>query len=193
MYRDAMRYGGPPGRVSAGVEVGVKIEAEQLAVARCTGPYPHAGWMALGGRHDRLGSRVDHAHRAFEMPGGNGDEGLDRQIELRAKAATEGGGNDAHIFRRDAEDGRNVVAIHVRRLRARLDFDAVANAASKACLRFDIGVLDEARFKLTFNSNVRLSPARFRRRLAPRGRAPARCRGGFGARAVPRRRVRHQL
>ena len=127
------------------------------------------------------------------MPGGNGDERLDRQIELRAKSATKGRRNDAHVFGRDAEDGRNVVAIHVRRLGARLDFDAVANAASKACLRLDIGVLDEARFKLTFNSNVRRRQRVFDV-ASHHATAHQHVAGAVLVhRAVPRRRVRHQL
>ena len=92
-----------------------------------------------------------------------------------------------------AEDGSNVVAIHIRRLRARLDFDAVANAASKACFGFDIRVLDEARFKLTFNGNVRLRQRVFDV-ASHHATAHQHVAGAvLDARAEPRRRVRRQL
>ena len=55
---------------------------------------------------------------------------------------------------RDAENLRDVVAIHIGRLRAGLDFDAVADAAREAGLRLDIGVLDEAGLERALDDDV---------------------------------------
>ncbi len=56
--------------------------------------------------------------------------------------------------RRDAEDLGDVVAVHIGRLGAGLDFDAVADAAREAGLRLDIGVLDEAGLELALDDDV---------------------------------------
>ena len=100
--------------------------------------------MALGRRHDRFGARIDHSDRPIEPPRGERNERLDRQVQLRAESAADRGRDDAHLRRRDAENFRDVVAIHIGRLRAGLDFDAIADASGEAGFRLDIGVLDEA-------------------------------------------------
>ena len=110
--------------------------------------------MALGRRHDRLGARIGHPHRPVQAPRRNGDERLDRQIELGAEAAADGGREDPHVLRRDAEDFRDVVAVHIGRLGAGLDFDALAHAAREAGLRFDIGVLDEAGLEFALDHDI---------------------------------------
>ena len=59
-----------------------------------------------------------------------------------------------------SKDLRNVVAIHIGRLRAGLDLDAVADAASKARLGLDVGVLDETGLESAFDHDIRRGEAR---------------------------------
>ncbi len=138
-----------------------KSIADETPVAHRADLCDHARRMALGRRHDRFAARIDHAHRAIEQPGGERDEGLNREIELRAEPAADRGRDDAHLLGRDAQDLRDVVAIHIGRLRAGLDFDAVADAARKAGLGLDIGVLDKAGLERAFDHDVGRCEARF--------------------------------
>ena len=45
-------------------------------------------------------------------------------------------------------------AIHVGRLRARLDFDAVADPPRESRLGFDVGVLNESSFVLAYTTKI---------------------------------------
>ena len=85
---------------------------------------------------------------------------------MRAEAAADRGRDDAHLLRRDAENLRDVVAVHIGRLRAGLDFDAVADAPREAGLGLDIGVLDEAGLELALDDDVGVGRAPPRRRRA---------------------------
>ena len=58
------------------------------------------------------------------------------------------------------KDLRHVVAIHIGRLRAGLDLDAVADTASKARLGLDVGVLDETCLESAFDHDIRRGEAR---------------------------------
>src|SRR5215831_2265618 len=82
------------------------------------------------------------------MPRGNCQERLHRKVELGAKTTTDRRGNDAHLFRSNPENDCDVAAIHVRSLGACLNLDPVANAASEASLRLDVGVFHKAGFAL---------------------------------------------
>ena len=55
----------------------------------------------------------------------------------------------------NSQNLRDVVAVHVRRLRARLNLDVIADAPREAGLRFDVGVLDESRLVLALDHEVR--------------------------------------
>ncbi len=100
-------------------------------------------------------ARINHAHRLAQMPCGQRDEGLNRKIKLGAKAAADGGRNNAHGFGSDPENLRDVGAVHVRGLGAGLNLDLVVDPAGKAGLRFDVGVLDKAGLVFVFDHNVR--------------------------------------
>ena len=154
VHRHAVGDGRAPGGIGAGVEIGGEIHRRQPPVARRADLGADAGGMALGRRHDRFGARIDHPHRPVQPPGRERDERLDRQIELGAEAAADRGRDDAHLRRRDAENFRDVVAVHIGRLGAGLDFDAVADAAREARLRLDIGVLDEAGLERALDDDI---------------------------------------
>ena len=179
VYRHAVGDRRPPRGVGAGVEFGDKVHCRETPVAGRAYPRDDPGGMALGRRHDRLAARIDHAYRPIEPPGGDRDEGLDRQIELCAEAAADCGRDDAHLLRRDAQDFCDVVPIHIGRLRAGLNFDAVADAACEARLGLDVGVLDEARLESAFDDDI--GGRERRHRVAARD-APA---GQDVARAAP--------
>ena len=109
--------------------------------------------MALGARLHRLGALVDEAHRAAELPGGDSEERLDREVELAAEAAADRRRHDVDLRRLDLQDARDLVAVHVRRLRAREDADAAKRRAARvlalddlrvARFGLDVGVLDVA-------------------------------------------------
>src|SRR5579864_4811806 len=90
------------------------------------------------------------------MPCRERDKRLHRQIELRAEASAHRGWDDSDLLRRDVQDFCDVGAIHVGRLRARLNFDAIADAPREARFRFYISVLDEAGLVFVFNDHIRL-------------------------------------
>ena len=113
-----------------------------------------------------------------EMPGRDRDERLHGQIELRAEAAADGRRHDPHIFRREAKDRRDIVAIHVGRLRAGGDLHAVADAPRKARFRLDIGVLDEAGLERAFDDDVGFGKRSIDIALADAAARPGCCAGG---------------
>ncbi len=160
MHRHAVRNRRSPRGVGAGVEIGREIHGHETSVAHRADLCDHARRVALGRGHDRFAARVNHADRPIEQPGGDCDEGLNRQIELRAKTTADRRRDDPHPVWRDSKDLRDVVAVHVGRLRAGLDLDAVADTASKARLGFDVGVLDETGLESAFNHDVRGGEAR---------------------------------
>ena len=90
----------------------------------------------------------------MQTPGRERDERLDGKIELRSEAAADRGRDDAHSRRRDAENFGDIVAIHIGRLGAGLDLDAVADAARETGFRLDIGVLDKAGLECAFDENL---------------------------------------
>jgi len=68
---------------------------------------------------------------------------LQRDIKLRAEAATGGGRHDAYLFDGQAQHLGRVVAVHIGRLGAGDDDQHVAIHVSIAGFRLDIGMLDE--------------------------------------------------
>ena len=136
--------GRPPGRVGAGVEVALEVERDEAPLRIGSRAQADAPRMALRRRADGFGSRIGHPHRPAERPGGERDEGLDGEVELGAEAAADGGRHDADVLGRDAEDLGHVVAVHVGRLGAGVDLDAVADAAGEAGLGLDRRVFHEA-------------------------------------------------
>jgi hypothetical protein len=67
---------------------------------------------------------------------------VDPEVELAAEPATAGGRNDPNLTGPEAEDQRDLVAVHVRRLRADRELDPVADAPGDARLQDQVRVLD---------------------------------------------------
>src|SRR6266850_7503082 len=88
------------------------------------------------------------------MPSGDGQERLHGEIELRAKSSAHGCRNNTNRVLGDSQDCSNILAIGVRRLRARLNFDAVTDAPGEPRFRLDISVLDESGFKMILDDNI---------------------------------------
>ncbi len=103
--------------------------------------------MALGRRSHRFRARIDAAHGTIEQPGRRGDERLGREIELAAEPAAHRRGNDADLVSRETEHAGQLVAVHIGRLRAGENLDAISDAPGITGLGLDIGVLDEAGFE----------------------------------------------
>ena len=127
------------------------------------------------------------------MPRRNREERLGGKIKLGAEAAADCGGNDAHGVFGDAENRGDILAGHVRRLRAGLNFDAVTDAARETCFGFNVGVLDEAGFIFGFDDDRRFVQCASRHRRGRRDRAqeycPAEIRGQQARRKAALRRV----
>src|SRR5262249_40096172 len=77
-------------------------------------------------------------------------------IKLRSETASNRSGNNPDFLGGQPHDLRNVIAVHVRRLRARLNLDRVAHTACKSCLRLDICMLYKSRLVIAFDDNFRL-------------------------------------
>src|SRR5258708_37729416 len=92
------------------------------------------------------------------MPCGDGKKRLQRKIEFGAKTTAHGRGDDAHARFRNAENGGDIFQIVIRRLRAGLNFYAVADASRETSFGFDVGVLDEAGFEFRLDANIGGTP-----------------------------------
>ena len=145
-----------PGGVGASVEVGVGLIAEEAAGGVARRLRPDHGGVALGGRGHGFDALVDAAHRVIQVPRGDGQHGLDRDVELAAEAAAAGRRNNAHAFGGQAEHAGDLVAVHHRRLGAGGDLDAVADPLHPAGLGLDVGVLDERGFEAALRHMRRL-------------------------------------
>ena len=159
VHRHAVGHRRPPRRVGAGIEVGPHLEGGEpaLCVGRRLGP--DARRMPLGGGGHGFRARVDDAHRTPGHPRRHRQQRLDRHVELAAEAAAAGGRADAHARGVDAQHARRLLAVHVGRLRAGRDLDAirpVADGHRVAGLRLDVGVLDEGGLEVTLGRRGRV-------------------------------------
>ena len=146
--------------------------------------------MPLGRRPHRFRAREHHADRAVQHPGRQRDERLDPEVQLAAEPATARTGDHADLLVGEAEDERDLVAVHVRGLGGREDGDPVADPLRIPGLGFDVGVLDVARSR-TCRSRRRPRPrGRLRHRRARRDQPPGCCR--VSRRGAARRRARRQ-
>ncbi len=147
MHRDAVGDRRAPGGVRAGIEIAVERQGREPAVGVRTERRGHARRVPLGRRAHRLRAGVDAADRAVEKPRGHRDHRLEGQVELPAEAAAASGRDHAHPVRREPEDQRDLVAVHVWRLGRRNDLDPVAVASRITGLRFDVGMLEVTRLE----------------------------------------------
>ncbi len=90
------------------------------------------------------------------MPCGQCDEWLHGEIELGAKPASDCRWDNTNVISGKRKDGREIGAIHVRRLRTSLYFDAIADSPRKTSFWFDARVFDETGFILAFHYHVGL-------------------------------------
>ena len=147
VHGHAARHRRAPGGVGAGVEIAVHGIGEETALGIAGGARGDFGGVALGGGSHRLDALVDAADGAIQVPGGDRQQRLDRNVELAAEAAAAGRRNNAYAGEREAEDARGLVAVHGGGLGAGGDLDAVADPLGPAGLGLDVGVLDEAGFE----------------------------------------------
>ena len=103
--------------------------------------------MPLGRACHRLGTRIDGPHGPAELPSRHREERLHRYIQLAAEGAPHRRRDHVHPGRIDTEDAGDLVAVHVRGLRADKDADPVADPLGPPCLQLDVGVLDVRGFE----------------------------------------------
>ena len=158
MHRHAVGDRRAPGGVGAGVEIAGEVDRRQPCRRASRRPAcDHA-------RRDGAWSSPSSIRRANRpcAPAGSG-----ARRRRRGRAAPRGRASPPKppptavgmmrtALRRDAEDRGDVVAVHVGRLGAGLDLDAVADAPGKAGLGLDIGVLDEAGLEGALDDDRRL-------------------------------------
>ena len=128
---------------------------------------PDARGMPLGGGGHRLGARVDDAHRppASPTPPPPAAAAPRRRACRRSRRRRRSGG--CARARVDAQHARGLLAVHVGRLRAGGDLDAVGPGADGhrvAGLRLDVGVLDEGGLEAPLGRRGRARRARPPRR-----------------------------
>ena len=203
VHRDSVGHRRSPRGVGAGVEVAVEVEGGEPTVGVGTERGGHHGRVALGRRTHRLRTRVDAADRSIEHPGRDRDQRLDRHVELAAEPAAARRRHDADALWGDAQDQRDLVAVHVGRLGRDDDCDPVTLAHRVAGFGLDVRVLDVARAERPGRGRRRAGqgrcdvaasdpPARqdvAGRRLVelPRAAGARRRPGRSAARGVPRR------
>ncbi len=110
--------------------------------------------MALSRGDHRFGPRVDHCRRAICVPRGKSDVGLHRKVELRTETAATRRWNDPHVLGRQSQNSGRIVAVEVGGLGRYRQLNAISKAAGPTGLRLDVGMLDEARVKLTFHNAI---------------------------------------
>ena len=125
VHGHAVRHRRSPRGVGAGVEIGLHLEGREPALRVGGRLGPDARRMPLGGGGHRLRARVDDAHGAPGHPRRHRQQRLHRHVELAAEAAAARRRADAHARAVDAQHARRLLQVHVRRLGAGRDLDAV--------------------------------------------------------------------
>ncbi len=153
-----VRHRRSPRCVGAGVEIGLHLEGRQPALRVGGRLGPDARRMPLGGGSHQLRARVDDAHGAPGHPRRHRQQRLHRHVELAAEAAAARRRADAHARAVDAQHAGRLLQVHVRRLGAGRDLDAVGamicarpDRHGIAGLRLDVGVLDELGLEATLS------------------------------------------
>ena len=182
---DAVGHRGTPRGVGAGVEVAVEADAGEPAVGVGAERRLDPRRVALRRRLHRLRPRVHAADRAAGDHRGDREQRLDRQVELAAEAAAAGARDDPDGVLRQAEDERELVAIHVRRLGRRPDLDPPVDDARGPGLGLDVRVLHERRLERAGRGDRRRRRAPRPRRRARGGRGRGRCPAGRRGAAAP--------
>ena len=159
MHRHAIGHRRSPGGVGAGDEIASELHRRQLAGTVAGKPRLDPRRMALRRRLHGFGTRIGPAYRTVGFPGRQCDQRLHREIELTAETAAAGRRDDANARGIHAQDERDLVAIHVRGLCAGENLDALADPPGIACLRLEIGMLDERRLESAARRRPSLSEA----------------------------------
>ena len=144
-------HGGAPTGIGAGVEAADEFDPGDPTRCIAADAALHLGRVAFGGRGHAFAAAVDHPARPPGFQRHQPDQRLQRHIQLGAKPATRGRGQNAHVVCWQAKDGGGVIAVHHGGLSA--GADAQNRALHPGCARFgfDIGVFDIGRLKAPFD------------------------------------------
>ena len=89
-----------------------------------------------------------------QFPRRQRDKRLHREIELRSKSSAHRRRNNSNLLGRNPQNLRDIRAIHVRRLRARLNLDRIPDASRESRLGLDVGVLHKSSFVHALDHNL---------------------------------------
>src|SRR5215471_534730 len=156
VHRDTSRDSRSPRRICTGIEIGTEVERSESSVAHGTRTQPHPCRVPLGRRHNRLRSGIDHADWPTQLPCCQGDEWLNGKIEFRSESSAHRRRDNPNLLLRNAQNLGDIVPVHIRRLRTRLNFNRVADSSRKSRLGFNVGVLNKSSLELSFDHEVRL-------------------------------------
>ena len=123
--RDAIGDRRPPGRIGAGIEIGVHMISDQIPVrvGRRLGIRRHG--MALGTGGHGFGATIDAANGSVQFPSRDGEQGLHGNVQLPTEAAPTCRWHDPNRLFLDPEHPGDLAQIHIGRLRTGDDLDTV--------------------------------------------------------------------
>jgi hypothetical protein len=129
MDRHAVGDGRSPRGIGAGVEVAGHVAGEQLAIRVGAEARGHPSRMALGARGHAFGPRVDASRTGGpRCQAATAIKRLHRESSLPPKPPPQAVGTMRTRLGLQPQDLRDLVAVHVGRLRRRMDLDPVADA-----------------------------------------------------------------
>ena len=140
--RNAGRHGRAPAGIGAGVEFAFEGHADNAAVAIGGEAAAHRGGVPLGGGDHGFMPGEDHAAWLAGLQHGKAEKRLQRDIQLGAEAAAGRCRDDAHLFKRQAQNFRCVLLVHHRRLRAGGNDEDIALHPGRAGFGLDRRMLD---------------------------------------------------
>ena len=131
-------------RVDVGPRIGddLRLGGDQSPVLRRRPLGVDEGAVPLVMAEDGLLAAPDDLHRALQLPGGQRQDDLHRDILTPAESAADGRVEDAHLLLRQAERVRHLMALLVRPLPAREHGDApLLVEEGQPRLRLEVGML----------------------------------------------------
>ena len=97
--------------------------------------------MSFGGRGKGFRTCVNAAYRTLQNPGGKCHQRLHREIQFSTKSSTDSRRYNSNLLQLKTQNLCHFSLIHVRRLCADKNFQALTNLSGITCFRFNITML----------------------------------------------------